>query len=230
MWMFSQFKDAEWLPRGAVAQGKDKKRKSTGQQRDRQDALITSVWEKTQNHRKLDRKNNKDSETTGYSGSGKVTFTERLGLKYGTEQKARRLRGFPGQHAQKPTAKMAPKRSVTATFSPLLCIFQLADLKKPAVSGSPFFFPSRSVHPGKLEVKQGIWWPRCSPASSGLFARPCPRPSAADMWSDEMPRTFKKKHIYKKAQTVAATLMRPCVARNTLLYHLLYKYTAFFFS
>lgn len=31
-----------------------------------------------------------------------------------------------------------------------------------------------------------------------------------------------------KAQTVAATLMQPCLARNTLLYHLLYKYTAFF--
>lgn len=31
-----------------------------------------------------------------------------------------------------------------------------------------------------------------------------------------------------KAQTVAATLTQPCLARNTLLYHLLYKYTAFF--
>lgn len=31
-----------------------------------------------------------------------------------------------------------------------------------------------------------------------------------------------------KAQTVAATLTQPCLARNTLLYHLIYKYTAFF--
>lgn len=33
-----------------------------------------------------------------------------------------------------------------------------------------------------------------------------------------------------KAQTVAATLMQPCLARNTLLYHLLYKYTACFLN
>lgn len=39
-----------------------------------------------------------------------------------------------------------------------------------------------------------------------------------------------KKKIILKAQTVAATLMQPCLARNTLLYHLLYKYTAFFFT
>lgn len=33
-------------------------------------------------------------------------------------------------------------------------------------------------------------------------------------------------NLRSKAQTVAATLMQPCLARNILLYHLLYKYTA----
>lgn len=129
--MFSQFKDAEWLPRGAVAQSKDKKEehRSTARQAG---CINNKHVRKTQNHRKLDKKNNKDSETTGYSGSGKVTFTERLGgLKYGTEQKTRRLRGSQDNtlciSAQKPTAKMAPKRSVTATFSPRLCVFQSTD-------------------------------------------------------------------------------------------------------
>lgn len=43
-------------------------------------------------------------------------------------------------------------------------------------------------------------------------------------------KTKTKNNIYiLKAQTVAATLMQPCLARNTLLYHLLYKYTACFF-
>lgn len=41
---------------------------------------------------------------------------------------------------------------------------------------------------------------------------------------------IKNKKKILKAQTLAATLMQPCLARNTLLYHLLYKYTAFFLT
>jgi len=53
-------------------------------------------------------------------------------------------------------------------------------------------------------------------------------PSVTRTQRTEAQRRRSKKIL--KAQTVAATLMQPCLARNTLLYHLLYKYTASFFS
>lgn len=129
------------------------KRKSTGQRRDRQDASITSMWGKTQNHRKLD-KNNKDSETTGYSGGGKVTFIERLGgggeIWHGTKGKA--AEGFPGQHPvhlcrETHRKDGSQKKRHGNLLSPSL-YFSVDRLKTPAVSGSPFFFSSRSVNPG----------------------------------------------------------------------------------
>lgn len=55
-------------------------------------------------------------------------------------------------------------------------------------------------------------------------------PSVTDVEDRDAEEVKNNNNNILKAQTVAATLMQPCLARNTLLYHLLYKYTAFFFK
>lgn len=70
-----------------------------------------------------------------------------------------------------------------------------------------------------------------TPPILSLFTRPCLNFSSpfSDRYVEDRDAEEVLKNKLLKAQTVAATLTQPCLARNTLLYHLLYKYTAFFF-
>lgn len=64
-----------------------------------------------------------------------------------------------------------------------------------------------------------------------IYATLTPTLPLSNWYVEEIDAEREKKNwkSRSKAQTVAATLMQPCLARNILLYHLLYKYTALFF-
>lgn len=142
-------------------------------------------------------------------------------MKYGTEQRARRLRGFMTSSNTFPwtekqwTANMASK-DIVETF-----------VSQPNECCSLQFCRASWVSP-RSATSSNNNKKKCCNLLTSFWDLPLTSPLVTDMQRTEMQNEVKKKYILK-AQTVAATLMQPCLARNTLLYHLIYKYTAFFF-